>query len=69
MTQIKLTNVCYADSPVVGRLKRILSQTYMQFRVLVCAVGGSFDVMAETDYDASEDEIREFLLFVLASEQ
>lgn len=68
MTRIKLTNVCHADSPTVDRLKRILGRTYMQFRILVCPVGGSFDVLAETDYDAPEGEVKDFLLFALASE-
>ena len=68
MTQIKLTNVCHADSPTVDRLKRILGRTYMNFRILICPVGGSFDVLAETDYVIPEDDVKDFLLFVLASE-
>lgn len=69
MTQVKLTNVISQDSPAVYRLRRILhGKTYMNFRVLVCPIGGSFDVLAETDYDAPEEEVKDFLIFILASE-
>lgn len=49
-------------------LKRALDgQTYMKFRITVCPVGGMFDVNAETDYEAEQEEIKDFLLYVLAA--
>lgn len=67
MVQIKLTNVTRKDSPVLDRLNRVLGGTYMKFEITATPVGGSFDVFAETDYDASEEEVKDFILFVLAS--
>lgn len=68
MPTIQLANVTSKDSPTIERLNRILhGKTYMNFNIVVCPAGGSFDVLAETNYDASEEEVRDFLLFVLAS--
>lgn len=68
MIQVKLTNVTKKDSPTVDRLRLLLEgKSYMKFRLLVCPVGGSFDVLAETDYDTTKDEVKDFLLFLLAS--
>jgi len=68
MTQVELTNVSSKDSPVVDRLRNLLEgNTYMGFRILVCPVGGSCDVLAETDYTDDVNEVKDFLLDVLAS--
>lgn len=67
MTIICLTRVSKREQ--ADGIKRILDgKTYMKFRVLVCPVGGEFVVNAETDYQAEDDEIKDFLLSVLASE-
>jgi len=42
-------------------------QTYMKFRITVCPVGGMFNVNVETEYEAGQEEIKDFLLFVLAT--
>lgn len=66
-TVIPLMNVCYPER--AEGLKRALhGKTYMNFRVTVCPAGGMFTVNVETDYDASEAEIKDFLLSVLASD-
>jgi hypothetical protein len=42
-------------------------QTYMKFRVTVCPYNGMFNVNVETDYEAGQEEIKDFLLYVLAA--
>lgn len=66
MATIKLTNVIRESdaSPLIAAIDKQTS--YMQFRVLVCPVGGSFDVVAETDYTDSEAEASSMLLYLLA---
>lgn len=67
----KVTSVSLmlADKPEQAEgLKRALEgQTYMKFRVTVCPYKGMFQVNAETDYDAGQEEIKDFLLYVLAA--
>jgi hypothetical protein len=62
---VKLTNVINKEQG--DKVKEILEaiDTYMNIKVLVCPIGGSMDVWAETMYDCSEDDFKEFLLMVL----
>jgi hypothetical protein len=56
-------------SRALERLKeRLHGKTYMNFRIYGCPAGGEDEIWAETSYAATESEIKEFLLYVLASD-
>lgn len=66
-TVVNVMNV--TDRKYAEPIRRVLEgQTYMDFRVTVCPVGGSFNVNVETDYKADESEIRAFIMGLLACE-
>jgi len=64
---IEVANVVSEDSPIVDKLKNLLEgRTYMKFQILVCPIGGSFAVYAETYADCeTEETVRDFLIGVL----
>lgn len=69
MASCCITNVTRRNSPRVAKLKKVLQdQTYMKFQVNVCPIGGSCDVIVETDYDTTDEELKDFLLYVLSEE-
>lgn len=47
---------------------RLHGKSYMNFEVLVCPVGGSFEIFVQTDYEESRVEILEFLVGLMACE-
>lgn len=64
-TVVNVMNV--TDRKHAEPIRRALEgQTYMDFRVTVCPVGGSFNVNVETDYQAPECDIRDFIMGLLA---
>jgi hypothetical protein len=62
--QVQLTNVGKPEQ-AANVIKALEGKSYMAFHVAVCPVGGSFDVVAETTYDAPEDEVRGMLFGLL----
>ena len=48
--------------------EKLNGQTYMNFEILVCPIGGSYAVMAQSFYDGTADEILGMFLFVMATE-
>ncbi|MHC4296457.1 MAG: hypothetical protein ACYS7Y_04080 [Planctomycetota bacterium] len=69
MACCKITNVTSKESQTFIKLKRVLQdKSYMKFQVSACPVGGSFDVMVETAYDTTDEELKDFLLYILAEE-
>ena len=46
---------------------KLEGKTYMNFRILVCPAGGSFEVFAETNYDGKKDDIIAVFVFLMAT--
>ena len=66
-TCIRIINLTTRES--ASLLVELLNgKTYMDFKISLVPIGGSFDVIAETNYDAPEDEIKDMLLGFLAYE-
>jgi hypothetical protein len=61
ITSIKVGNVCRSTG-AQKFMDAIQGQTYMNFNVFVCPVGGSFDVIVETSYQASKKDITAMLM-------
>jgi len=47
--------------------EKLEGKTYMNFRILVCPSGGSFEVFAETNYDGKKDDILGAFIFLMAT--
>lgn len=69
MTSIKIDNVIYEDCPKAQAIVRALQgKTYMNLQVQFCPVGGSCDVMVETNRpETSKAELTEMVLAVLCA--
>lgn len=46
----------------------IEGKSYMNFRVGICPAMGEFSVVVESDYEASDEEITEMLMAIMAGE-
>ena len=68
MTSIKIHNVTRREhaQPLIDKLQ---GETYMNLEVLVCPVGGSFDVLVQTRRpNTTEAELTEMVMGCLAFE-
>lgn len=65
MTSVKIHNVSHrADADLLVRL--LQGRTYMELKVVVCPIGGSFDVLVQTArLDTSKKELTDMVLGVL----
>lgn len=66
MTSVTLLTVSKPEE-AAGLRWTLDGQTYMKFRVTVCPYNGMFNVNVETDYEAGQEKIKDFLLYVLAA--
>jgi len=67
----KITTISLGNMPKeLGQnlVEKLNGQTYMNFEILVCPIGGSYAVMAQSFYDGTVDEILGMFLFVMATE-
>ena len=65
MVMIKITNT--STEPSCPKLIAALEgKTYMDLHVIFCPVGGSFDVCVETQYDTTEDDLKDMVLGILS---
>ena len=47
--------------------EKLDGKTYMDFRILVCPAGGEYEIIAETNYNGTEDEILGMFMHLLAT--
>lgn len=61
-------NICLVSDRASAKpiREKLHGKTFMNFKVHVAPIGGSFNVFAQTTYDAPKDEILGMLLSVLA---
>jgi len=69
MAMVRITNLAGSpgSEPMLDKLKQALNgKTYMDFNVIACPVGGSFDVFVESAREDSEEELTGMVMMVMA---
>lgn len=68
MTSIAIARVQSPEAADFFKLRFTGCQTYFDFQVGLAPVGGEFEVLVETDYPASAEEIRSHLISLMFQE-
>lgn len=65
MQSVTITNTTNTER--AEKIKEIFQgKTYMNFNVGICPVGGSFDVIVETQYETTQEEFTAFVIDFMA---